>query len=120
MLLSTGLVSSNPNINVNANPSTVLTLPGGTATFDISVQSEYIYDVHVELSILGMPSTWSYGFNPEPLYVSPYMTEHSNLSINVPLSTPIGAYGYTLVAEEYAADPYDPFYFLCPVGGVLS
>ena len=80
------------DFSVEAAPTSVTVVQGNSASYTITVRSFGIYSSPTTLGVTGLPTGAAAGFNPPAPHPPEGGIALSTLTVNVPISTPVGSY----------------------------
>src|SRR5271168_1296246 len=86
---SVTLVVSGPDFTLSATPSSFSVVPGGTATYTLTVGSLYGYNGAVTFAATGLPSGASASFSPSSITASGTSTMTVTTTTNTPGGSPV-------------------------------
>jgi len=86
------------DFDLAVRPSSVVTIQGGNAAFNVEVKTKAGIPELVTLLAVGFPQSWNASFDPESGIPQPLFS--STLTIATSLSTPVGVYNLTIQATS--------------------
>jgi uncharacterized repeat protein (TIGR01451 family) len=90
--------AATPDFSVSGSPSLQTVAPSNGATYNVTVTPSNGFTGNVSLSISGLPTGVSAGFNPTSVNITDASAKSSTLSVTTSSNTPVGTFPLTITA----------------------
>lgn len=100
--VASAAASSTPDFAISVSPASRNVVPGGNATYTVTVTPLAGFTGQVNLSTSALPAGVVSAFDPSPVNITDASSKTSTLTLGTGLSTPTGNHGFNINAQSGA------------------